>query len=290
MANSPTVDISREIYNATNACRVSLRGCQTIKPLMVDGWAENRLADFDLWASGVGLLESGKESLEFSSSHDGESASGEGSQPHEVEVQQNTGPASAWFDALSSDSEDDDSSSGITSDYEAESTRSAPIKEVMQGTEDLLDQLIRLGFAIRKSGTTSRLRRADKSFREEDHQDLKAHLALVLALNAQKQYDNRAKKTAERVPDPQKSYDQLMPEQRQLIIANLRRRHRFIYARRHQKKLEEPPELNIFQETKPLAKTSEPTQPAINAPITPVKSMVTISTIQGDILKAATPS
>ncbi|RSM07427.1 hypothetical protein CEP52_005210 [Fusarium oligoseptatum] len=309
MATSSEVDISREIYNATNSCRVSLQGCQSIKPLMVDGWAENRLADFDLWASGVALPGSGKESLEVPSSHDGESASGEGSHPHEVETQQNTGSASAWFDALSSDSEDDGSSSTTTSDDDAESTQSAPIKDVMQGTEDLLDQIIRLGFAIRKSGTTSRLRRADKSFREEDHQDLKAHLALALALNAGKQCDNRTKTTAERVPDPQKSYDQLMPEQRQLIIANLRRRHRFLYARRHQKKLEEPPELNIFQETKPiiqavefpesaaqiqgprpLAKTSEPKQPSMSAPITPAKSMITISTIQGDILKAAAPS
>ncbi|RSM14720.1 hypothetical protein CDV31_005302 [Fusarium ambrosium] len=252
---------------------------------------------------------SGKESLEVPSSHDGERASGEVSQAHEVEAQQNTGSASAWFDALSSDSEDDGSSSTTNSDDEAESTQSAPIKDVMQGTEDLLDQIIRLGFAIRKSGTTSRLRRADKSFREEDHQDLKAHLALALALNAGKQCDNRTKTTTERVPDPQKSYDQLMPEQRQLIIANLRRRHRFLYARRHQKKLEEPPELNIFQETKPiiqavefpesaaqiqgprpLAKTSEPKQPTMSGPITSAKSMITISTIQGDILKAAAPS
>jgi hypothetical protein len=42
------------IYDATEDCRSSLQSCLTKKELMINEWAENRLADFNLWASGVG--------------------------------------------------------------------------------------------------------------------------------------------------------------------------------------------------------------------------------------------
>ena len=42
------------IFQATDQCRHSLQRCQAIPSLMQDDWAENRLMDFSLWASGVG--------------------------------------------------------------------------------------------------------------------------------------------------------------------------------------------------------------------------------------------
>ena len=48
-ANAPA-----SIYDATELCRSSFQECLDIKELMKDEWAENRLADFNLWAAGVG--------------------------------------------------------------------------------------------------------------------------------------------------------------------------------------------------------------------------------------------
>jgi hypothetical protein len=57
---------SREsIRNAASACRQELEGCLDIKDLKQQAWAENRLADFNLWASGVGALVDGKMSLDL---------------------------------------------------------------------------------------------------------------------------------------------------------------------------------------------------------------------------------
>lgn len=46
--------IPRQIYNAAALCRLSLEDCLTVESLREHGWAENRLADFNLWAAGVG--------------------------------------------------------------------------------------------------------------------------------------------------------------------------------------------------------------------------------------------
>ena len=223
------------------------------------------------------------------------------------------GSASTWFDALESDSGDGDSTFGSNSDDEAGDHLDTPITEVMKHTEDILDQLIRLGLAIRKSGTTARLRKADNSFKQENHRDLQRHLALSLLAEAGKQQDNERKNTKERIVDPDKSYDQqLTPEQKHLIVANLRRRHRFLYARRHQRKLEEPLDLKIVQETERATQTveipktvalsqghqssiqtSKANQDVKDTPRDPGISGMTAtaaSAVEGDILKAATPS
>lgn len=52
------------IYNATDACRKGLAKCVDIEELMQDEWAENGLADFNLWASGVGASALGRASLD----------------------------------------------------------------------------------------------------------------------------------------------------------------------------------------------------------------------------------
>jgi hypothetical protein len=42
------------IFAATAACRSSFEECLLIDRLMDHEWAENRLADFNLWAAGIG--------------------------------------------------------------------------------------------------------------------------------------------------------------------------------------------------------------------------------------------
>lgn len=44
------------IYEATETCRRLLRECLSIKSLMEHAWAENRLADLNLWAAGLGAV------------------------------------------------------------------------------------------------------------------------------------------------------------------------------------------------------------------------------------------
>ncbi len=49
---------------AANACWSSFVTCLEVPALMKDEWAENRLADFNLWANGVGAMATGRISLD----------------------------------------------------------------------------------------------------------------------------------------------------------------------------------------------------------------------------------
>jgi hypothetical protein len=64
-ANKPSA-----IYNATEDCRKSFQRCLAIQELMVDEWAENRLADFNLWAAGLGASAKPELSLDTRLSND----------------------------------------------------------------------------------------------------------------------------------------------------------------------------------------------------------------------------
>jgi hypothetical protein len=46
----------RSILEAAATCRQSFEECLSIDRLMEHEWAENRLADFNLWAAGVGAF------------------------------------------------------------------------------------------------------------------------------------------------------------------------------------------------------------------------------------------
>jgi hypothetical protein len=52
------------ITGATIACREGLERCMTIESLKRQGWAENRLADFNVWDSGLGACSNRRASLE----------------------------------------------------------------------------------------------------------------------------------------------------------------------------------------------------------------------------------
>lgn len=218
--------------------------------------------------------------------------------------------ASAWFDALDSDSVEESSEDSSSTSEEDENNTATHLSEVMKHTEDILDQLIRLGLAIRKSGSGSRLRKADDSFKMGDYQDLQRYLGLILLAQADKQQDNQDKTVKERTIDLDKRYDDLSREQKHIIAANLRRRHRFVYARRHQKKLEQPLDIGIKKATKMVPQPIQtPSSAAPNQGVQPLvktttenyevnretrevpMTLTTASAVEGDILKAvAAPS
>ena len=52
------------LYDATTACRKSLAECVKVDKLMEDKWAALRLADFNLWAAGIGASARHKASLD----------------------------------------------------------------------------------------------------------------------------------------------------------------------------------------------------------------------------------
>jgi len=52
------------IFEATAACNQSFKACLAVEPLTKNEWAENRLADFNLWASGIGASTRSRASLD----------------------------------------------------------------------------------------------------------------------------------------------------------------------------------------------------------------------------------
>ncbi|KAL7899213.1 hypothetical protein HDV64DRAFT_222974 [Trichoderma sp. TUCIM 5745] len=352
-----------DIHHATTGCISDFKACLSIKPLMKEGWAESRLADLNLWASGVGALARPDTSLdqrlqfhpkprmvlinllltlrEFISScrmcalnevhgnrgSTDSKAESEGApvSPAESIAEPTLGddsdlaPSStSWFTALASGakSASDSSTESDIEDNLDDPHSEVTLKEVMKDVDDILDQLILLGFAIRKSGTVARLRRADSSFKPSENKDLQEHLEFILlnsvARRQKNMKDDVGSTTRGRIQE-------VTPEQRHLILANLRRRHRFQYARRHQQKLDQLTTYTPVAKAKIFAQTPEEHQeitprlnkspasndgkspPTEDFPSTPSAAMpqnlqvpemsaTTPSVAEGDILQMAMPT
>ena len=111
----------------------------------------------------------------------------------------------------------------------------------MKSAEAILNQLVRLAVAIRRSGTSSRLQKADRSFDPKHHEDLRNYL--VLKLLAKPSDIEEKRREIWEINANNKSVNfgvdiaQLSTAQQHLINANLRRRNRFVYAQRHAGKL-----------------------------------------------------
>lgn len=102
----------------------------------------------------------------------------------------------------------------------------------MKEVEDSFNRLTRLIVAIRKSGTQSRLRKADSLFDAKHPQirSLRLHLETLLLVKPDK--DGNSASSAEKLDSAR-----LTPIQSRLIDANLKRRNRFLYAQKHAEKL-----------------------------------------------------
>ncbi|KAF2873108.1 hypothetical protein BDV95DRAFT_372161 [Massariosphaeria phaeospora] len=270
------------ISSATSASRRALERCLDVKDLMQDEWAENRLMDFNLWASGVGAsakpLASLDQRLESqpdvravvlgllstlvtfvdlcvdigSAIHDDLIDDNEPNQLSEpVGVQASSTNESDPFLSWS------DESSTSSADSSQLEPCLPPLQQAKNDVESILDQTIRLGMLIRSSGTASRLRKADAYFTYEDFRnlgnqthkhskkipiedliELKAHLFAYLFLHSAR-HDSTVHQHNGFELDSE--FQNLDPHQREvlehLIFANLRRRNRFWYQRKHAGKL-----------------------------------------------------
>lgn len=275
-------------------CRAALQQCVAIPVLMELEWAENRLAEFKMWAQTTGAFAGEKASLDArlalepdvqnlvmsmlillhgcverceklsqTTSHEDSTAGrhgdeatpaagvtpGESQDSSEEEDYQNAQDGnsktlspteeiprgfSPWEDDSSYDSEGEEEGEAEEQDSTAEDVsnghfiqQDTPLDVSKKEVDQIIDHLTRLALAIRKSGSTSRLHKADKLYKQEMHQRLRQHLEIVVL----------AEGTEDGSLGLSVNPSFLTPVQERLIDANLRRRNRFMYAQRHARKL-----------------------------------------------------
>lgn len=115
----------------------------------------------------------------------------------------------------------------------------SPLGKQMKAIELMLDQLVRIALAVRRSGRRSRLQKADQRFKPEDHSDLQTHLVTILLAHPESSggplhsFDLNNPSILKEQTDPAR----LSEIQQRLVRCNLKRRNRFLYAQQHAKKL-----------------------------------------------------
>lgn len=184
--------------------------------LMKDEWAENRLADFKLWAKGAGALAPDGASLDHRLSSNEET--------HSIILNLLLMLAVLVEDCMNVATDPGRTALGA----ELENAELTSMRDV----DDNLSQLTRVLIAVRKSGTRSRLEKADAKFDplSSPNRAFRRHLELLLLLRpGQEQTSNSILEEFNQA--------RLTAIQLRLIDANLRRRNRFLYAQKHAEKL-----------------------------------------------------
>ncbi|KAI9042927.1 BAG family molecular chaperone regulator [Aspergillus affinis] len=237
------MEISISITETAQQCIQGLEECLAIPALMENEWAENRLADMNLWISGTGACARGKASLDSRLASKPEARDVitnllrllatvidecktrcqepglDSIQESPQSLEETSGRAfSPWSDDSSSDDESDDGD-------EAKFPSKIPLQESMYNVESMEDQLARIAVAIRRSGRRSRLQKADQRFDPTEHEELEGYLIAML-LTQLKRMDKTRDASA------------LNEVQLRLVRCNLKRRNRFLYAQRHSKGLD----------------------------------------------------
>jgi hypothetical protein len=196
--------------NATRACFARFRSCIAALDGEHRNYLEVRFADLKLWADSVGALAHGKASLDWR-------LSGRSGDIFLV---------TSLLDMLEQFLEGYKTAAIEDGDEDE-------IEEAEQGINEMTDNLAWIGSAIRRSGTKSRLQKADMSFeRDRAGKDkrqcdqLRTHLICIMK--------SRPTKLA-KSKDYSKDFHsmELQGIQNRLVEANLRRWHRFRYAQCH---------------------------------------------------------
>lgn len=95
--------------------------------------------------------------------------------------------------------------------------------------DSAIKNLALIGVAIRRTGKASRNRRADQTFNPDAHQELRKHLECLVLLRP----TEAGRESRRLVADL--AAPKLSDLQRRLVEANLRRRHKFLLAQKHSK-------------------------------------------------------
>lgn len=184
------------ILHLTNACLSKFDAALAARAPSSTEALENRLADFKLWADGVGAI--AKPGLNLDSRLR--------QRPNDLAMVKSVL-------LMLSDSLDyyKDLPQAGTSSHNG-----------VRNIDSALKNLALIGVAIRRTGKASRSRRADRTFKPDDYPEFRKHLECVLLLRPTKEG---------RQPD-ELDPSKLSDLQRRLIDANLRRRHQFLLAQR----------------------------------------------------------
>ncbi|KAJ9497557.1 hypothetical protein H2202_006981 [Exophiala xenobiotica] len=249
------------ISAATQRCRLSLTQCLRIPLLMEREWAENKLADFNLWASGIGAAADYGDKISLDSRLSGKRALVdvflrllemlltflEECQSLSTTVSVTASAKHPYWEAHGAQQASirDDRGRTITSGPHQGSRASRSISpwsdqssaasepdvttpfekggvvDAMMGVDSVIGQLNDLGVAVRRAGKQHRLQKADSRLDLSEHSDFEAFLRFWIQTQKRKHGD-----TAVEVQG------HLTPIQLRLISVNLLRRNRFIYAQR----------------------------------------------------------
>ncbi len=163
---------------------------------------ETRLADFNLWVSGVGAI--AKSGLSLDS-----------------KLQQ-------WPDDLAIVKSVLLMLSDSLEHYASLSQAEKSLHSGVHNIDSAIRNLALIGVAIRRMGKASRGRRADRTFNPDNYPEFRKHLECVLLLRSTEEG---------RHPD-ELDPSKLSSLQRRLIDANLRRRHQFLLAQRRSRNQE----------------------------------------------------
>ncbi|KAF2452255.1 hypothetical protein BDY21DRAFT_176252 [Lineolata rhizophorae] len=175
------------IRAATQVCRQSLQECASRASLREDHWAENRSSDFNLWDSGVGACANELNCLDKRLERD-------------ISAQKVVIGAlstlAAWTtkcrelaEAVEPTKESPDhhrgSHSMSTNEKSTDPPDSTTLDEAKSIVEGLLKILVDLEIAIKRAGTASRMRRADRTFNKRKYRyvELSEHLEFILRVS-----------------------------------------------------------------------------------------------------------
>lgn len=123
-----------------------------------------------------------------------------------------------------------DSDDTDDSDYDSDEQGPVCIRTTKRETEGIINQLIRISIAVRRAGTQARVKRADSCFKPDRHGELHRLLTVLLYANT-----STTGSRLEGWADSNPLSFQPTEVQSRLILANLRRRHRFLYAEKRWK-------------------------------------------------------
>ncbi|KAL6837899.1 hypothetical protein V8C40DRAFT_17821 [Trichoderma camerunense] len=280
--SAPAGPLGTNIRDIALNCRALLRECSKLPILKEDEWAENRLAEFNLWAANSGVFGGDRASLdarlalqpevidvfislltvlserltqcqyfgngdfpavndECKPQNSSEEENEADKQDAELEVSESEDePESSEHGRLASPEDiprafspwSDDSDLSTDSDQDSRDACSPVITNpFLDGPKvdvaQVIDHLARLSLAIRKAGSSSRTHKADRRFNADDQPAFRRHLNVVVL----------ARGTEAGRSDYVINPNNLTAIQDRLIIANLQRRNRFLYAQRHARKL-----------------------------------------------------
>ncbi|KAL2858223.1 hypothetical protein BJX68DRAFT_163001 [Aspergillus pseudodeflectus] len=219
------------IFDAATECRYIFRTAITTPRLMHQEWPENRLADFNLWASSAGASATGKASLDYRLRENLDAHTILINLLSMLRILVQKCISQGKVRALTVSSLTDAHLIAGEVGYTAAGLSSKETTS-RKDVEDNINRLTRLTVAIRKAGTRARLQKADSSFNPDDSQlvTLRQHLEFLLLVRPDEHggSDSSGK---------QLGVARVNPIQQRLIDANLRRRNRFMYAQKHARRL-----------------------------------------------------